>query len=136
MLLAADARDLDQVVVGQFWRLRQHRPGDVDLLMPRQSANDRVRGLRQGRKLRAELGQRNARADIGQRAKLDGVDQALEDVAEQRDLLVVVTLGGGQKQRGDAPDGLGAFFGGARPDRELDFVGDRGACVYSAHPER
>ena len=104
--------------------------------MPRQSANDRGRRLRQRRKLRAELGQRNARADIGKRAKLDGVDQPLEDVAEQRDLLVVVTLGRGQKQRGDAPDRLGAFLWGARPDRELDFVGDRQACVYFAHPER
>ena len=91
------ARDLDQIVARQPRRLRQHRPGDVDLVVPRQTANDRGRRLRQGRELCAELGQRNARADVRERAKLDGVDQSLEDVAEQRDLLVVITTGRRQK---------------------------------------
>jgi len=79
--------------------------------MPRQSANDRGRRPRQRRKLRAQLGQSDARADIGQRPELDGVDQALKDVAKQRDLLVAVTRGRRHKQRGDAPGGLGAFLG-------------------------
>ena len=42
-------------------------------------------------------------------AQLDGADQAIEHVVEQRDLLVVETAGGGQEQVGDAAGCFQAF---------------------------
>ena len=123
MLFALGLRQLDQIFRRQPRGFGQHRAGDGDLVMPRQPANDGWRRLLHGSELRAHFGQRNAGADIGERANFDGLDQAFEHVAEQLDLFAAIAVGGQQKQVRDPPDGFEMLFRRAGRDRGLDFVG-------------
>ena len=125
MLLAFGFREFDQVLRRQPRGFRQHRPRDRDLVMPRQPADHAGRRLLDGGELRAHFGERDAGGDIGQRADLDGLDQALQHVAEQLDLLAGITVGGVQEQVGDPPDGFEMLVGGGGLDGGLDLIGDR-----------
>ena len=95
---------------------------------------DRAEGvrlhLRDGRELRAHLGERDPGADLRDRPGLDGFDQAFEHVVEQRDLLVVVAIGRRQEKIRHAPDGLEALFLGSEADGRFDFFGNREACIW------
>ena len=79
MRLALVARGLDQRVVVEPLRLRQHRSCDLDEIVERQRADgERRRGV-------------DRRETIGEQRLGGGLDvmhQALEDVVEQRDLFV------------------------------------------------
>ncbi len=93
--------------------------------MPRQMPDHVRRRLRHRGQLRAHFGQRNPRADIGERPDLDGPDQAFQHVAEQLDLFAIAAVGGQQKQVRHALEGFEVFFGRAGLDGGFDFVGDR-----------
>ena len=68
--------------------------------------------------------------DIGQRADLDGLDQAFQHVAEQLDLLAGIAVGRRQEQVRDPPEGIEMLFRGAGLDGRLDFIGNR-SCPTS-----
>ena len=125
MLLALGLCEFDQILGRQPRRFGQHRTGDRDLVVLREAADHGRRRLLDGGELRAHFGERNARGDIGQRAQLDGPDQAFEHVAEQLDLLAIAAVGGQQKQVGDALEGFEMLFGRTGLDGRIDFVGDR-----------
>ena len=125
MLLALGLRQLDQVVGRQPRRFGQHRPRDRDLVVVGEPPDHAGRRLLDGGELRAHLGERDARGDIGQRAQLDGPDQPFQHVAEQLDLFAGIAVGGQQKQVGDLLQRIQVFFGRAGLDGRLDFVGDR-----------
>ena len=125
VFLALGLRDLDQIVVAEPGGFGQHRSGDRDFVVPRQATHHGSRRLGNRCKLAAQLGQSDPSADIGDGAKLDGVDQAFKDVAEQLGLLVVETASGRQKQGGHAPGHIRALLRGAGGNRRLDLVGDR-----------
>ncbi len=125
MFLALGLRDLDQVPGAQPRGFDQHGSGDGDLFVPREVTDHGRRRLGNGCELGAQLGQRDASADIGERPQFDGGNQALENVAEQPDLLVAKTSGRRHKQRREALGGLHAFFRRARGNGRFDFVGDR-----------
>jgi len=76
------------------------------------------------RALAAQFRKCDAGADIRDRANLDGPDEAIEHVVEQRDLLFVESARRQQKKIRHAPDRLRAFFRGGRVDRGLDFADD------------
>lgn len=91
MRLALAGGDLHQLTVVEPRGFLQHGTGDADLVIVGEAAHHGGRRLRDRRKLRADLGQRDACTHVGDGAQLDGADQALEHVVEQRDLLVVKT---------------------------------------------
>ena len=125
MLLAFGLRQLDQILGRQPRRFGQHRPGDRDLVIVARAGGPRPAGACLiGGELRAHLGERDARGDIGQRAQLDGPDQPFQHVAEQLDLFAGIAVGGHQKQVGDLPQRIQMFFGRAGLDGRLDLVGD------------
>jgi hypothetical protein len=70
-------------------------------------------------------------ADVGDSAKLDGIDQPLEEVAEQLALLLAVASSQRQKQRPHPLGRLGAPFRRACDNRRLDFGGEIGLCLTS-----
>ncbi|MGY4366544.1 hypothetical protein ACVW1A_002609 [Bradyrhizobium sp. LB1.3] len=125
MRLAFARCDLHQLAIVEARGFLEHGTGDADLVIVGEAADDRWWRLRDRRELRADLGESNARAHVGDGPELDGADQALKHVVEQRDLLVVKTGGGGQEQVGDAAGSCQALFRGARPKRGLDLVDDR-----------
>ena len=125
VLLAFGFREFDQVLRRQPRGFRQHRPRDRNFVMPRQPADHAGRRLLDGGELRAHFGERDAGGDIGQRADLDGLDQALQHVAEQLDLLAGISVGGVQEQVGDPPDGFEMLVGRGGLDGGLDLIGDR-----------
>jgi hypothetical protein len=125
MRLAFGGCDLDQIAIVEARGFLQHGAGDADLVIVGEAADHGGRRLRDRRKLRADLGQRDACAHVCDGAQLDRADQALEHVVEQGDLLVVKAAGGGQEQVGDAPGRFQALFGRAEPNRGFDFVDDR-----------
>ena len=124
MLLALGLRQFDQILRRQPRGFGQHRAARSKSRRAGEPANDRWRRLLDGGELGAHFGERDARADIGQRAELDGLDQAFEHVAEQLDLFAAIAVGGQQKQVRHALDGLEMFFRRAGLDGGLDFVGD------------
>ncbi len=101
MLFAAGVRDLDEIRVAQPRRLREHRLGNGNILMTGKPPDHRDGRLRHRRKLRAELGERDPCADIGERTQLDRVDEALENVCEQRMLLDIHVACRGDEQGRD-----------------------------------
>ena len=94
MLLALGLRELDQILRRQPREFGQHGSRDRDFVVVGKATDDGMRRLLHRRQLAAHFGERNFRADIGERAQLDGLDQAFEHVAEQLDLLVAATVGG------------------------------------------
>src|SRR6202043_3108213 len=64
-------------------------------------------------------------AQLGQRPGLDPVDQASDDVVEQRDLLARESIGRAEEQVGDAAQRLGAALGRAALDRILEIDDQR-----------
>ena len=125
MRLALAGGDLHQLAVIEARGFLQHGAGDADLVIVGEAAHHGRRRLRDRRELRADLGQRDACAHVGDGAQLDGADQAFEHVVEQRDLLVVEAAGGSQEQVGDAPGRLQPLFRRAGPNRGFDLVDDR-----------
>ena len=124
MLLALGLRQLDQILRRQPRGFLQYRAGDGDLVVPRQAADHGGRRLLDRGELRAHFRQRDAGADIGERADFDGLDQAFEHVAEQFDLFAGIAIGGQQEQVRHAPDGFEMLFRRAGRDRGLDLVGN------------
>jgi hypothetical protein len=98
----------------------------------RQATDHCRRRLRHRRKLHADLGQRDPRADVGDRPQFNGLDQAFEHIVEQRDLLVIILACGNQEEVGYAPCGLEAFLLGPYADGRFDFFGD-GQMIGSRH---
>jgi hypothetical protein len=125
MRLAFALHQFDQILRRQPRGFGEHGTRDGNLVMPGEAANDRRRRLLDGGELAAHFGQRNARRDIGQRSDLDGLDQALQHVAEQLDLLAAAAVDRRQKQVGDAPEGFEVLFRRTGLDGRLDLVGDR-----------
>ncbi|MEY9135913.1 hypothetical protein ACVIWV_007511 [Bradyrhizobium diazoefficiens] len=125
MRFALGRCDPHQLAVVEARGFLKHGTGDADLVIVGEAADDGGWRLCDRRQLCADLGQRHACAHVGDGAKLDGTDQALEHLVEQRDLLVVKTAGGGQEQVGDAAGRLQALFRRANPKCGFDLVDDR-----------
>src|ERR1700676_5683168 len=87
MLLPFGLRDFNQILLAETRGFRQHRPGDADLVIARQTADHRGRRLRNRRKLNAHFSKSDPGADIGDRPYLDRLDEALQHIAEQLNLL-------------------------------------------------
>ena len=124
MFFALGLRQLDQVLRRQPRGFRQHGPAMVISSCRASRRTIGGRRLLDGGELRAHFGQRNAGADIGERADFDGFDEAFEHVAEQFDLFAGKAVGGQQEQVRDAADGFEMFFRRTGRDRGLDFVGE------------
>ena len=113
MRLALVARGLDQRLVVEAVRLRQHGAGHLDDVVERQ----RPDGLRRGD---VDRGQ-----PVGEQLLGRGFDvqhQALEHVVEQLDLLVGIIHRAAEKQVGDPAQRLHAPRDGAVCKRGLQFV--------------
>ena len=68
--------------------------------------------------------------EFGQRLGLDLLDQAADDVVEQRDVFVVESRGAVEKQAGDAAQRFGALFRRAVLDDLFQFGKQRGGSTH------
>src|ERR1700675_2115474 len=98
MLLAFGLRDFNQILLAETRGFRQHRPGDADLVIARQTADDGGRRLRNRRKLNAHFSKSDPGADVGDRPYLDRLDEPLENIAEELNFLAGDAAGGRDKQ--------------------------------------
>ena len=113
MRLALAARGLDQRLVVEPLRLRQHGAGDLDQIVERQRPDrQRRRGVDRGEAIGE---QRLGRG-------LDVIHQALEDVVEQPDLLVRIVHRAVDEEIGDPAQGLDPAGDGAMRERGLQLV--------------
>src|SRR5664280_2541578 len=100
--LALALGDLDQILVGQPRRLRQHRPGDGDVIVAGEAMDDIMRSIGDRRDVPAQL---------DPRAAFDMIDQADDDVVEQRGYILGHPVAAGQEQAGDALQDRVVAFG-------------------------
>ena len=113
MRLALVARGLDQRLVVEPLRPRQHRSRDLDQVVERQRA-DRAR--RRG----VDRGQTIGEQRLG--GSLDVIHQALEDVVEQPDLFVGIIHRAVDEEVGDPAQGLDPARDGSMRERGLQLV--------------
>ena len=101
MRLTLGSRDADKVVLRQARRQLEHRPGDGDVVVMSEPAQDVDRRVAHRCKTICQL---------GARLRFDLLDQNPEHVVEQADVLVVVAAGSIEKERGNAPERLHALL--------------------------
>ena len=106
MALALVARDLDQHLLVEHGRAAQQRPGDRDLVLMRELADQAARRIGEQRQPFGEIG---ARGDLGVR------DQADQDAVEEIDMIGPEMARALQKQLADPARRIGA----ALRDRRL-----------------
>ena len=113
MRLAFALGNLDQILVGQPRRLRQHRPGDGDVVVVGEAMNDILRSIGDRRDVPAQL---------EPRAAFDMVDQADHDAVEYRRDFFGEAVVARQKQAGDALQYRKMAFGRIAFERDFEFV--------------
>ena len=113
MRLTPGARDLDQRVLVQPFRFRQHGPGDLDDLVERERADDLRRRIR-------DRGEAFGEQRPGRRFDLR--DQALEHVVEDADVVVGIVYRVAHEEIGDAAQRLDPARNGAVREGGLQFL--------------
>jgi hypothetical protein len=113
MRLALAFGDLDQILVGQPRRLRQHRPGDGDIVVVGETVNDTVRGIGD---------RRDVPAQFEPRAAFDMFDQADHDAVEYRRDFLGEAVVARQKQASDALQYRKMPFGRIAFERDFELA--------------
>jgi hypothetical protein len=90
--MPVDEKRGDQILVSQPRRLRQHRPGNRDVVVAGQALDDLLRRIGDRRDLAAQL---------DARAAFDVLDQADHDAVEHRGHFLGDAVVPGQKKTGD-----------------------------------
>ena len=116
MGLSHGGGDIDEIAGVKPSRLRQHRPGDLDVLVARQAADGLDRRI-------VDRGEPAAELDQG--LALDLADQEAQDVVEHLDLLVVQALGVVEEEVGHPPQRLDAVFQEVVFDRPFELGDER-----------
>src|SRR5450759_2155958 len=111
--LALALGDLDQILVDQPRRLRQHRPGDGDVIVGGEAMDDIMRSIGDRRDVPAQL---------DPRAAFDMIDQADDDVVKQRGYILGHPVAAGQKQVSDALQDRMVAFGRIAFERDFELV--------------
>ena len=122
MRLALGLGDVHEVGI-RHRRLLQHRPGDRDVVVLGELADN----------TRRRIGHRRDTArQLRQRLGLDLLDQAADDVVEQRDMVVVEhALAPSRNKVGDAAKRLGPLFRRAVLDDVFQFGKQRRGSTHT-----
>ena len=128
MLLALGAGADQEVALVEPLRQRQHRAGDVDIVVEGQHVNDVGRRIGD---------RRDALRQPGAGLALDGVDEPRHDVVEHADLLFGIARGVVDEEIGDAGQDVDAARNAPRRQRGFELVEEGKATHYnSGRPQR
>ena len=120
MRLALGLGDIFEIRVADM-SLLEHRAGDGDIV---------VLGKRHHHARRRIRHRREPARQFGQRLDLDLLDQAADDVVEQRDVVFVEAGGAVEKKAGDTAQGFGPLFRRAMLDDLFQFWKQRGGNAH------